>query len=152
MIHSIIYFFQSVHLNVQEAALLSSTSVESPDVNTSPGDHLDTTWWRKHGKTFGGKHLIRCSLPSESFCISGFLGVQEKHTLHYLDGQSLRNSTVLGPAEEQRSKNITQCVIFLRDLVVTSGYVHSPPKPFINVKVAKGINTCVCLSVRGFVL
>lgn len=62
-----------------------------------------------------------------------------EHTLHYLDGQSLRNPTVFGPAEEHSSKNIipTMCE-FLCRINWTYRYVHSSLRPYFNVKVAKG--------------
>lgn len=69
----------------------------------------------------------------------GPLGCAEEHTLHYLDGQSLRNPSMFGPAEEHRSKNIISAMCdFLCHINGTSRYVHLSLKPFFSVKVAKG--------------
>lgn len=71
----------------------------------SPRDHLDTvekeTW-----KDFCGKTSHQLFLVIQVILHLGPLGCTGVHTLHYLDGQSLRNPSVLSPAEVHRSKNI----------------------------------------------
>lgn len=75
----------------------------------------------------------------------GPLGCTGEHTLHYLDGQSLRNPSVFGPAVAHRSKNITSAMCdFLCHINGTSRYVHLSLKPCFNVKVAKGYMSVLC--------
>lgn len=69
----------------------------------------------------------------------GPLGCAGEHTLHYLDGQSLRDPSVFVPAAEHGSKNIIPAMCdFLCHINGTSRYVHLSLKPYFNVKVAKG--------------
>lgn len=78
------------------------------------------------------------------------LGCREKHTLHYLEGQSLRIPSVFGPAEEQGSKNITSVMCdFLCHINGTPRYVHLSLKLYFNMNVAKACDDLCCGLPRG---
>lgn len=123
----------------QYAALFSSVSMECTELlNTSLRDHLNIVWKRKHGKTFCGKISHQPFLVIQVILHQGPLGCTE-HTLHYLDGQSLRKPSVFGPAEEHGSKNITPAMCdFMCHINGTSRYIHYSLKPYFSVKVAEG--------------
>lgn len=99
----------------------------------------DTMWKKETWKDFCGKTSHQLFPVIQVILHLGPLGCAGEHTLHYLDGQSLRNPSVFGPAEEHGSKNITSAMCdFLCHINGTSRYVHLSLKPYFNVKVAKG--------------
>lgn len=110
---------------------LSSSFLLSPfDGKCGPPRHL-TQKPLKHNaeketrKDFCGKTSHQLFPVVQVILHLGPLGCAGEHTLHYLDGQSLRNPSVFGPAEGLKI-SAQQCVIFC---VISMG----PPGMYISL-------------------
>lgn len=104
---------------------------------------------KKHGKSFVAEHSHHLFAIIWVILHPGPLRCAGEYTLHYLDGQSLRNPCVFGPAEEGSSKNNTgrKCDLFIFFPPVTS--VQPYRYVYFKIKAAKGINVRVPRP-RGF--
>lgn len=94
---------------------------------------------KKHGKSFVAEHSHLLFAIIWVILHPGPLRCAGEYTLHYLDGQSLRNPCVFGPAEEGSSKNNTgrMCDLFIF-FPVTS--VQPYRYVYFKITAAKGIN------------
>lgn len=102
---------------------------------------------KKHGKSFVAEHSHHLFAIIWVILHPGPLRCAGEYTLHYLDGQSLRNPCVFGPAEEGSSKNNTArtCDLFIF-FPVTS--VQPYRYVYFKIKAAKGINVGAAASER----
>ena len=90
-------------------------------LNTSPLGHIENETW----KDFCGKTFHQMFPVTRVILHLGPRGCRGEHTLHYLDGWSLRNPSVFGLAKKHGSKNTTWATgVFFCHIRGTSRYVR----------------------------
>lgn len=84
---------------------------EVHSANSSLWNHYTRVFWSEHGRTFAVRERARLT-PTAVFChIQSFPASRlerpvQRAVLHYLDRQSLRNSTVFSRSKAYQAKNI----------------------------------------------